>query len=176
MEELVKEVMEAPGEGNIGLKFFTVLVMAFVWEKTPKGAEHARQIAEENAKRLSAIGEHMSHQLLRLAETAIVELDDGLRAYLDALSDLHQIGRYPAHSKKDVGDLSAFVGNKDLRDRLGKVLEDRFNEVIDSMPPPDMQEVLQTLGMSQEGFAAPWAEMALRVAPDAQYESFLDSD
>lgn len=83
----------------------------------------------EDLDRFQALKPHMSHFLERLANAAGLRIDQEMQAYLNALSDIAQVGRYPAHSKKEVGNLEPFLANEKLKRQLGELIFERYHAV-----------------------------------------------
>ena len=127
------------GEEEFGfVQFLALLFLAFA-RPAPEDSGIARPLVEaaarqeqqigiEDSARLRAIQSHATHNLVLLADTVNLRLDREGRRYLDVLSDIVQVGRYPAHFRKDTPDLTAYVGNATLRKKL-----DQAASRLDSM-------------------------------------------
>jgi hypothetical protein len=87
------------------------------------------QKATEDSERAEAAMKHKTHDLARLAVAAGIRLDAGERAYLDALSYIVQIGRYPAHGSQENVDLQAVVENQRAKPSLNRLIGQRWAEL-----------------------------------------------
>jgi hypothetical protein len=94
-------------------------------------ARHDAQQATENDERVRAIVDHLKHNLSILAEVGGMNLTPQLRAHLDALMVINQLGRYPALvSEKPIPDLEPFVNNGDARAVLNRAVRERYDELL----------------------------------------------
>ncbi len=84
--------------------------------------------ADEDKDRTTEVKKY-GHGLRKLAHDAGVTLDGDLTKYLEVLEVVNQLGRYSMHKFNTTADLDTYVGNADLRKRLGKVIRERYDEV-----------------------------------------------
>jgi hypothetical protein len=138
------------GEEFDATQFVLLLILAFTGycpePVASAQATYETQFRAENQQRIQAIKGHTNHDLVRLADAVQLGLDEELRQYLAKLSDVVQIGRYPAHIRKDVGDLTSFVCNEALRARLDQAISQRMECILSKVTDRDIQRMLDEVG------------------------------
>lgn len=93
---------------------------------------HASQRTAEDQARAGQIDKHKNHDLCRLAIAAGVQITEEQRMFLDALSIVNQLGRYPALRKSSpIDDIEPFVGNAELREKVNQAIWRRHDDVTD---------------------------------------------
>jgi hypothetical protein len=108
------------------------LAVAEAYDDPAVSAKQKRFLAQkavEDAERGNAVMAHKSHDLANLAEAAGLVLGQDERAYLDALSYVVQIGRYPAHASKENVDIESLLGDQGCRSKLDAAIMERYVKV-----------------------------------------------